>query len=258
VLKQSVRGLAGKLLRSQGYQVFRSEFAEKASLTTQLQRILRSQHVDCVLDVGANRGQFYQYLRKEVGYQGRILSFEPIAALADALRDAARRDQLWTIYPFALGASDESATFNIMRSDDLSSFRTPTTLASGRFSDSNTVVRQQTVQVRSLDSLMTSLRTEHNFSRPYLKLDTQGYDLAVAEGAKETLQQFVAVQSEASVLPLYDGMPSYKETIAYFENLGLVLSLLSPISWDDKFQLIEFDCVFVNPARMSAIPVSKR
>jgi hypothetical protein len=41
-----------------------------------LKQVLDKGEVNCVLDVGANRGQFASILRK-IGYGGQIISFEP-------------------------------------------------------------------------------------------------------------------------------------------------------------------------------------
>src|SRR5258708_7328948 len=60
-----------------------------------LQKLLLHLDVDCVFDVGANTGQYAAMLRREVGFQGLIISFEPIPKVARALRAVAKGDPLW-------------------------------------------------------------------------------------------------------------------------------------------------------------------
>src|SRR5829696_1677907 len=60
-------------------------------LEEQVTAILRDLDVNCVLDVGANVGQFGRKLRRG-GYEGRIASFEPLAEFAAKLRRKAQKD----------------------------------------------------------------------------------------------------------------------------------------------------------------------
>ena len=48
------------------------------TLEHHLQRLIRSLRIDCLLDVGAERGNYAAKLR-EFGYQGQIFSFEPVS-----------------------------------------------------------------------------------------------------------------------------------------------------------------------------------
>ena len=66
--------------------------------------------MDCVFDIGANNGQYAQMLRKYAGYQGRIISFEPIPSAADKIRKLAAGDPLWTVEQIALDEEAEIVT----------------------------------------------------------------------------------------------------------------------------------------------------
>jgi hypothetical protein len=84
------------------------------------------------------------------------------------------------------------------------------------------------------------------FERPYLKLDTQGFDMEVLRGGSECLSTVRALQTEASVIGIYKGMPTYMETISYLNERGFHLSGLYPVGRDSSLRLVEFDCVMIS------------
>src|SRR3954466_12945604 len=65
-----------------------------------LEDLLGELGVTLVLDVGANVGEYGVLLRR-LGYAGRIVSFEPVAANVEGLRS--RVDALWAVEHVALG-----------------------------------------------------------------------------------------------------------------------------------------------------------
>ena len=76
------------------------------------------------------------------------------------------------------------------------------------------------------------LQERIGFGRPYLKIDTQGFDIEVLRGAGDSLPAVRALQTEASVRRIYKGMPRYTETIRYLDERGLDITGLYPVSWD--------------------------
>ena len=81
-----------------------------------LRRFFRHFAVDCVFDVGANRGQYARIIRKKVGFKGDIISFEPIPELAKELKETSASDPHWHIEQRALDREAGPATFNEMES----------------------------------------------------------------------------------------------------------------------------------------------
>lgn len=237
----------GNFLRKRGYHVFSGDFLDKANLSLHLRNLLVTQKVDCIFDVGANKGQYYAFLRDAVGYRGLVISFEPVQRLHAVLKQQAASDPNWIVFGCALGRSSGMAEFNVMKGDQLSSFRTPSTNLTDRFHVSNTVVSVEHVAVRTLDEVYDEVAAKHPFTRPYLKIDAQGFDLEVAQGGLKCLDKFVGLQCEASLLSLYEGAPTFEETLAFFKARGLAPSAFFPVATDQKLRLIDSDCVFVNP-----------
>ncbi|WP_333819865.1 FkbM family methyltransferase [Ohtaekwangia sp.] len=210
-----------------------------------MQSILRDKGIDLVLDVGANCGQFYTYLRTEVGYKGRIFSFEPNPEMQAALQKLKTADTSLEIFPFALGASEGSMSFNIYEDSKLSSFLQGNDKSSERFKDKFNVSKKIEVPVKTLDSFIESQPVFNGVKSLFLKLDTQGFDLEVFKGVSKHKHLIKYIQSELSVIPLYTGMPHYTKSIEFFEAQGYRIISLVPVTREKaNGQVIEFDALW--------------
>jgi hypothetical protein len=89
-----------------------------------LRHILEKLSINCVLDVGANRGQFGTLLRG-IDYTGWIISFEPIRASYEVLKTVAAKREPWRVFQCALGATNERREINVAEETVFSSFLTP-------------------------------------------------------------------------------------------------------------------------------------
>ena len=201
--------------------------------------------IDCVLDVGANLGQYRDFLRDEIGFRGPIVSFEPIPSHARAMSERAKSDENWVVEGCALGSSSGEAPFNVMKSSQFSSFLSPDHRAVKLFETENQLDHQVTVPIQTLDGVFPEIERRFNCSRVYLKVDTQGYDLEVIKGARDMLTNVQALQIEASVKPIYRAMPDYVTAISTLEQLGFELSGIFPNNSGHFPRLIEFDAVMI-------------
>lgn len=201
--------------------------------------------VNLVFDVGGNCGQYVQLLRDN-GYSGHIISFEPVAENVEQLNRLATDDKRWVICPYALGAANEVLEINVAQKSTFSSFLTPNQYAEELFAKKAPVKDVERVQVRRLDDVYEELTGsfEESELRPFLKMDTQGYDLEVLAGAQQCLTKINAFQSELSILPLYEGMPDYIQSLQRFRELGYGLSGLYQVTRDHSTGfLVEVECV---------------
>lgn len=200
---------------------------------TLLKSLLQQLEIGCVLDVGANRGQFAGELRA-IGYSGFILSFEPLRTEFLAMQARFKDDARWQGYQLALGRANESKIISVPRLTVMSSFLEP---LHGQ-ADST----RETVEVRRLDELLSSMAPRPELSRLFLKMDTQGYDLEVFRGATGLLDRIQGIQSELSVQPLYRGMPHYLEALGVYETAGFDLFNLSVVNRIRTGGLLEMNC----------------
>jgi FkbM family methyltransferase len=212
---------------------------------THLRRLLDWLDVDCLFDVGANTGQYARMLRRRAGFNGRIVSFEPIPEAAADVRRQAERDPAWTVEQVALADESGSRVFHVMASSEFSSLSAPRTDEVGLFDKLNRPVRTITVETQTLAEAFPRLQARFGFQRPFLKLDTQGFDLAVLKGAGDILSRFVGFQSELAIHRIYQQSVDFREALTIYESLGFELSALVPNNAGHFPALIEIDCIMV-------------
>jgi FkbM family methyltransferase len=199
-----------------------------------LRRLLQTLKVNCVLDVGANCGQFALELRK-LGYQGRIISFEPSLDVFKTLQKTFRHDKKWTGHQMALGAEEGLMKLNVVPH--------LTVMNSLLEMQSNWPgLTTEEVQVRRLDRLLPAILSDIGDRRIFLKMDTQGYDLQVFEGASDCLDSICGLQSEPSIQPVYQQMPHYIEALSVYENAGFELYNMSVVCRIADGGLQELNC----------------
>src|ERR1700722_16670042 len=85
-----------------------------------LSEVIKSRGINCVIDVGGNRGQSAQRLRT-LGYTGRIVSFEPSPSVLPVIRAAAERDPDWIVRPVALSSEPGQAALHLRKGRELCS-----------------------------------------------------------------------------------------------------------------------------------------
>ena len=242
------RQLAHLAERVSGAIIVHPEELHQLPERVHLRRFFKHFEVDCVFDVGANIGQYAQHLREEVGYEGAIISFEPMPHAVEQLQKRAVGDPNWHIVELALDRESGPASFNVMESDTFSSLHAPLADQPNAFNAQN-VIRQQIQVMRSTLALeFPKWREKLGFSRPFLKMDTQGHDLAVFEGAGDTVSAFVGLQSELSLRLLYEGTPGFTESLDAYSKRGFRLSALVPNTAGIFPDLIEMDCIMYQAA----------
>jgi FkbM family methyltransferase len=201
--------------------------------------------VDLVLDVGANVGQYGQQLR-DLGFRGRIVSFEPLRAAYQALSRRVARDADWTALPYALGDSDGTAELHVSEKNVFSSLQAPESLLAAMDSTA-AMVAKEGVEVHRLDTLFGELRGSAR--SVWLKLDVQGHEARVLDGAAGSLAQCAAVQMEMSLRPLYVGERGLRGDLDWADAAGFELCALEPGFSDSRTgRLLQVDGVFLRKA----------
>jgi FkbM family methyltransferase len=206
-----------------------------------LKKFFRQQRISLVLDVGANTGQYAVELR-ELGYKGRIVSFEPQQQAFDALQQKAANRHNWKVFHCALGEKKETATINIAANSASSSLldMLPTHAESA---PESAFVNKETITVERLDEIIDLFAQPND--RIFLKIDTQGFEEKVLNGASGCMNRVRGIQLEMSMVPLYDGEMLFDEMRKKIEGLGFTLcSILPGFSDAATGKLLQVDGIF--------------
>jgi len=232
--------------------VFVTVMGGKASAQSQfkhLARLLKTYEADCVLDVGAHVGEFGSALRR-AGYSGPIISFEPVNDYFKRLEAVAALDPKWWVYRAALGRDTGDRPMNVMDGTG-SSFLSPNQYAMRCWPEWHSAYVEK-VPMRRLSGMMEMFFPRIGVSRPFLKLDTQGYDIEVFRGAGDRINEILGIQCELSLIPLYEGMPSIEDALGVFRGAGFDVTGFFPVAVENATaRLLEVDCVMIRSQALS-------
>jgi FkbM family methyltransferase len=233
-----------RLARRLGYDLTPRRKAR--SPDAQLAALLAHFRISCVLDVGANVGQYGARLRAW-GYPGRIVSFEPQAGPHAALERRAAADAAWQAAPrMALGAHAGEVELEVSAESDMSSIL-PQSALLRQVSPSSAVVRRETVPLRRLDDVAGSYLEPDE--RVFLKIDAQGYEAEVLAGAAGLLERLAGIQLEMALVPLYEGERPFRAMLDELSALGFEPHLFLPGYFERKLaRQLQIDGVFMRPA----------
>lgn len=134
------------------------------------------------------------------------------------------------IFPFALTERDENVTLHLCEKQTVSSLFKPNFTWLSRFPDVERfrIVRQVSVPSRALDNCLSE---EERTSVDFLKLDVQGCELRVLEGARRTLSTpVIGLEVEVEFQELYQDQPLFGEICRELKIHGFELFDFTSIS----------------------------
>lgn len=229
-------------LRKAGFEL--RKYNPRNSEDFQLRRILEKNKIDVVLDIGANDGGYAKSLRS-LGYEGKIISFEPVSVAHEKLAEESKDDSNWKVAPrMAIGDYNGKTEINVSQNLYSSSILNikDTHVSSAPQSG---YVDKEVVDVYMLDSLVGDILPQ-NLENAFLKVDVQGYEKQVLDGAGELLENIQGIQSEMSLVPLYEDQILYDEFISIMQGYNFTIHAIFPGFMNKKMgQLLQFDGVFI-------------
>jgi len=165
-------------------------------------------------DVGANVGS-WALLCRAVVPASTIVAFEPLAAHCEKFRAATSGFARVRLFEIALGERDESRPLHVTSFSDASSLLPLSAAGADLFSLKT--IESVTVPVDSLDHVFAA----ESLPQPdMIKLDVQGFELAVLKGAPAVLARTEWVLAEASFRAFYEGQVLFSELAGFLGRSG--------------------------------------
>jgi len=234
-LGRAAKAPVRRSLAAVGYELVPTRQSEREFVLGLLLR----QHIDTLIDVGANQGQYAERFRRW-GFAGRMISFEPMGEAFARLQRNATADPMWEARMAALGAEPGSATLRVS-ANSVSSSLLPIGSVHVEAEPASRTVRTEMVPVSTLDAELAAEAQEHGY---WLKLDVQGYEKEVLLGATDVLTHTRVVQCELSTRQLYAGQPSYLDVLPLLDEAGFTPVNIVPGFCDPATgEMLQFDIV---------------
>ena len=230
-----------KFLKTLDYKLLKIS-KNKSSIEIILEIILKK-NISLTLDIGANTGQFASDLR-EAGYKGKIISFEPLSREYEVLKKNSLNDNKWEIYPkCALGNFDGNININVSTYSPSSSILNFSKIHQEAKPEAK-MIKKETCPIYKFDTVIKALKLQNvNYC---MKIDTQGYEKFIIEGAREYLKNCKILFCEVSLKEVYNNAPLWFEIIDILKSQGFeIASIENGFTEKLNNNLLQADIVFV-------------
>lgn len=189
----------------------------------------------CFVDVGAFRGDFSNTILESIPNSKGLL-VEPTQESYQFLVNRFSSNKKISVLNKALGFRESVVDFFSTTDSAQNSLL--------EFTDRNVEVVKSKVKIETLDLLL--INDDFLNTIDFIKIDTQGYDLDVLKGGKETILKYQpAILSEFIFVPLYKNQCFYQDQIAFMNELIYKLAGVYNIHFHESGCLAFADLLFL-------------
>lgn len=208
------------LFRIMGHWRRKKERALRNSPEISAKRILLNRNVGIVFDVGGNTGEWTDLINKAIKPK-KIYVFEPFPHHYEKLTEKYSLIESISIHDIAIGNENGEREFNINSDPRYNhSLLSIDPLSDGWVNVDHTSTKK--VQCTTIDQFCIDHKISHI---SFLKIDTEGADFLVLQGAKRMLEnaKIDIVYVEIFLKPLMKGQGSLTEIVSFMEAHGFFL-----------------------------------
>lgn len=217
---------------------------------TELSILLRNLFEDFQItefyDIGANSGQFGNWLRG-AGYEGTLVSFEPVSENFSKLKRRCDRDSNWIARHYAVGGNYRATSIiNVSSNSGLSSSLLSLE-SNGDFEVPFKYINSEAIDILPISEAVA----EHSQNMDgwlAIKSDTQGYERFIfdTDSFRSIAHRVKIVILESAVISSYEGAWKIHEALGYFDRMGFQLILVDSELIDSRGYLVEANIVLIN------------
>jgi len=231
IIKKSVQ----KILGSLGYEIQKKGFSNNFEVLAKL--INKTENIN-IFDVGANEGRWIDSVN-EFFKKPNIHAFEPSEKEFQILKEKYSEERNIVLNNFALGEVEDEQYFNINYKGGLNSFYDVNQNTNWfrrqqnnkKVFNENFTLKKEKVSINTIDNYLISKNIEFI---DIVKIDTQGYEPKVLEGALNALKS-KKIQTILAEIIISD---IYKSNVSFFElEKNLINNGYKLISLDDHGNL---------------------
>jgi FkbM family methyltransferase len=207
-----------------------------------------------LIDVGAGGG-FPERWKRAQRYLYAI-GFEPDRREFDKLIQYPKLGFQHKYLDVVLYKEEREIDLHLLQKQDTSSILLPNYPLLSRFPMAERFKHVKSIKLKA-DTLDHQLAENQISDVDFLKLDTQGSELFILEGALKTLKgPSIGLEMELEFVPIYRDQPLFCDVHQFVQKFGFELFDLAPVYWkrkigqdsgDRKGQLIYVDALYLKP-----------
>lgn len=235
--------LIRKILNKLGYEIRRVNDASGKYSPDMWTWLRSSGQIRTVVDIGANNGEFAEYLSSYFDAR-RTIAIEPLPAYAEQIRQRAKTIRNLTVHECAVADYEGHTTLFENAYAPASSMLNVSRLSMNEFPQTAGQQKEISVAVHRLDDLIDPHELEDSV---LIKVDVQGLEDKVIRGGERIFRVAKYVLIEMSCVAMYDGQPLFEEVHELLAGIGFRFAgIKNQVDSPTSGQPLFLHCLYVN------------